>query len=211
MPRGDRDGAACPRCDSLERHRVLWIWLREHGGLGTQARDVLHLAPEPGLRQALLAAPGVRWTGGDLHPDDPGVRPLDVTALPFGDGSFDLAICSHVLEHVVDDAAALRELRRVLRPGGRAVLQQPVDPALDRTSEDPSAPPVERLRRFGQEDHVRIYGADFPDRLRAAGFDVEVERVDDADPLNSSDVYVCRPRGAAAALPGLDRGLDRSG
>jgi SAM-dependent methyltransferase len=208
-PRGERPGAVCPRCDALERHRVLALWLREHGRLGAEARDLLHIAPEHGLRRALRAVPGVRWTGGDLVPADPGVVAADVTALPFADASFDLVLCSHVLEHVPDDARAMRELRRVLRPAGRAPLQQPIDEAAERTREDPRVTsPDERRRAFGQEDHVRVYGRDFTDRLRVAGFDVRVDRyVDALDPgvvarhglrtagpsgqLRSSDVYVC--------------------
>jgi SAM-dependent methyltransferase len=174
-------------------------------------RAVLHLAPEPGLRRALRAVPGVSWTGGDLRPGDPGVAAMDVTALPFEAAAFDLVLCSHLLEHVADDARAMRELRRVLRPEGRAVLQQPVDEASAQTREDPGiASPAERLRAFGQEDHVRVYGRDFTDRLRGAGFAVQVDRYLDAldeatverhglrpagppDPLRSSDVYICRP------------------
>jgi SAM-dependent methyltransferase len=208
-PRGERAGAACPRCGALERHRVLALWLREHGRLGAGVRDVLHLAPEPGLRRALRKAPGVRWTGGDLEPDDPAVAAVDVTALPFADASFDLVLCSHLLEHAPDDRRAMGELRRVLRPAGRALLQQPVDGAAERTREDPRVDsPTERRRAFGQEDHVRVYGRDFTDRLRAAGFEVRVDRYVDAldpgvvarhgllpagppDPLRSSDVYVC--------------------
>jgi SAM-dependent methyltransferase len=193
MPRGGRAGVACPRCGALERHRLLWVWLRDNVALGDDVRDVLHVAPEPGLRRALRAVSGVRWVGGDLAPEDPGVEALDLTGLPFGDGSFDLVLCSHVLEHVADDGAALREIRRVLRPRGRAVLQQPVDESLERTREDPSASPGERLRRFGQEDHVRLYGRDFADRLRAAGLHVELVRQPAGDdPLRPADIYVCR-------------------
>jgi SAM-dependent methyltransferase len=193
MPRAGRADAACPRCGSLERHRLLWVWLRGHGALGGAVRDVLHVAPEPGLRRALRGVPGVRWVGGDLSPEDPGVAALDLTALPFADGSFDMVLCSHVLEHVADDGRAMTEVRRVLRPEGMAVLQQPVDDRLERTREDPGAPPAERLRLFGQEDHVRVYGRDFVERLRAAGFEVEVVRQPAGDdPLRSSDIYVCR-------------------
>ncbi|MEA2308499.1 MAG: hypothetical protein QOI65_785, partial [Thermoleophilaceae bacterium] len=139
------------------------------------------------------AVPGVRWVGGDLSPEDPGVAALDLTALSFADGSFDMVLCSLVLEHVADDGRAIKELRRVLRSAGMAVLQQPVDDRLERTREDPGAPPAERLRQFGQEDHVRIYGRDFVERLRAAGFEVEVVRQPAGDdPLRSSDIYVCR-------------------
>jgi SAM-dependent methyltransferase len=94
----------------------------------------------------------------------------DITAIPEPDGAFDVVICNHVLEHIPDDRRAMRELRRVLRPGGLAVLQHPVQDRPD-TYEDPGVvDPVERLRVFGQEDHVRIYGWDMLDRLRTAGF-----------------------------------------
>jgi SAM-dependent methyltransferase len=193
MPREGRAGAACPRCGALERHRLLWLWLREQLRLGDEVRDVLHVAPEPGLRRALRSVAGLRWVGGDLSPEDPGVAAIDLTSLPFDDSSVDLVLCSHVLEHVADDGAALREIRRVLRPRGRAVLQQPVDGTLERTREDPSASPADRLRLFGQEDHVRLYGRDFADRLRAAGLDVELVRQPaGGDPLRPADIYVCR-------------------
>jgi SAM-dependent methyltransferase len=108
----------------------------------------------------------------------------DVVALPFEDGTFDLVVCSHVLEHVVDDRAAMAELLRVLRPEGRALLLQPVHDELPRTIEDPTiTEPAERLRAFGQRDHVRIYGRDFVPRLQETGFDVGVvDYVDSVDP-----------------------------
>ncbi|MEA2374882.1 MAG: hypothetical protein QOD53_1345 [Thermoleophilaceae bacterium] len=204
-PRGERPGAACPRCGALERHRLLWLWLLEQGVLGGGPLDVLHLAPEPSLRRALRGVPGVRWTGADLHPGDPGVARVDTAALPFADASFDLVLCSHVLEHVEDDARAMRELRRVLRPTGQAVLQQPVDEALARTHEDQAiVSPAERLRAFGQEDHVRLYGRDLAERLRDAGFDVTVARY-----LDRVAEDVVRRHGLRAALPaGAPRGDD---
>jgi SAM-dependent methyltransferase len=103
-------------------------------------------------------------------------RRIDVTALEFPDGTFDAILCNHVLEHVRDDRRAMSELRRVLRPGGWALLVPTIRNA--RTDEDPSVEdPDERTRRFGQHDHVRIYGWDYLERLDDAGFDVQVERL----------------------------------
>jgi SAM-dependent methyltransferase len=108
---------------------------------------------------------------------------FDVTKLPFADGSFDAIICLHVLEHVEDDLSAMREFRRVLTPEGLAVLQVPIGG--DTTIEDPVTDPRERLKRYGQEDHVRLYGRDFEKRLVNAGF--RVTRVDPADELSETD------------------------
>lgn len=132
---------------------------------------------------------------------------MDLTRLEFASDQFDLVICSHVLEHIPDDRSALRELKRVLRPGGMVILQQPIR-AVDETFEDPAiTAPAERERHFGQHDHVRIYGRDFAERLREASFEVTLVRVDELADANdveryglrestapwvaSSDLYVC--------------------
>jgi SAM-dependent methyltransferase len=162
----------CWRCGSLERHRALALWLDRHPELLAAGARVLHVAPEPSLRPR-LSAPGLDYLAGDLHPGPGGVA-LDVTGLPFGDETFDAVVCNHVLEHVHDDAAAMGEIRRVLRPGGWASLMIP-RAFRDVTDEEPGIDdPAEQLRRFGQEDHVRVYGHDYVDRLRAAGLEVEV-------------------------------------
>jgi ubiquinone/menaquinone biosynthesis C-methylase UbiE len=97
----------------------------------------------------------------------------DITDLPFDDNRFDAIYCSHVLEHVPDDRKAMSELRRVLRPGGWAVLQVPIK--LIVTYEDSAVTtPEDRERVFGQSDHVRIYGLDYKDRLREVGFKVTI-------------------------------------
>lgn len=135
------------------------------------------MAPEAPLASRLRAA-DVEYLSGDLEPGA-GERVLDLRDLDLPDASFDLVLCLHVLEHVDDDARALRELRRVLRPGGTAILQVPRRPGP--TLEDPAATsPAERLARFGQEDHVRIYGDDYPQRLEAAGFAVRIDVFRDA-------------------------------
>jgi SAM-dependent methyltransferase len=173
-----RPHVRCPFCGSMERTRMLWTLLERRGVLKTGAH-VLHVAPEPGLRERLRAIKGIRYVAGDKH--EPGYHyplgtiDLDVTSLPFPDATFDVIICSHVLEHVPDDRRAMRELHRVLKPGGIGLLVVPFDPRRAATLEDPSVTdPTERLRLFGQHDHVRLYGADYSDRLKDAGFGVEI-------------------------------------
>jgi SAM-dependent methyltransferase len=134
-------------------------------------KRLLHVAPEPMLESVFRSAGGVDYLSGDL--DDPrAMIRLDITDLDADDSSFDCFFCSHVLEHVPDDMRAMRELCRVLRPGGWGMIQIPITAA--HTIEDPSVvSPSERLRLYGQSDHVRRYGPDVIDRLHDAGFVVE--------------------------------------
>ncbi|MBK9076419.1 MAG: methyltransferase domain-containing protein [Flavobacteriales bacterium] len=185
-----RPHALCPFCGSLERTRMMGLALKERG-LPKPGHRVLHVAPDRSLREMLRKAPGVTYIAGDKqapgysYPQD--TIDLDITALDFPDDHFDLIICSHVLEHVPEDRTAMRELCRVLRPGGTAILLVPMS---DRptTDEDPSVTdPQERFRRFGQTDHVRLYGRDYMDRLREAGFIVTVD--DMAAQLPPADVF----------------------
>ena len=163
----------CPWCDSRPRHRMMWLWMRRETDLFSAKRRLLHLAPERGLRARLASAKNISYTSADIEPQSVDVA-IDLCASPLRDASFDAIICSHVLEHIPDDRKAMKELVRMLRPGGWALLLVPLD--LDRrTDEDPSATKEERLARFGQEDHVRSYGHDYLDRLRDAGFDVWCE------------------------------------
>ena len=164
----------CPGCGSLERHRVLWLYLRDRGDLFAQRLRVLHLAPEPWLERRLRDRPNLDYLSGDLEPGA-AMATLDLERLPFAPASFDRVLCVHVLEHVADDRAALRELARVLAPGGEAIVMVPLYGAT--TDEDPAAPPHERLRRFGQADHVRLYGTDLRDRIAAAGLEARVEHL----------------------------------
>ena len=174
-----RPHALCPFCGSLERTRMMGLALTQRG-LPKAGQRVLHVAPDRSLRERVQAVPGITYIAGDKKESGytypPGTVDLDVTAIPFPADHFDLLICSHVLEHVPDDRAAMRELFRVLKPGGLAILLVPMS-ARPTTDEDPAVTdPDERQRRFGQRDHVRLYGRDYFDRLRAAGFTVTVER-----------------------------------
>jgi SAM-dependent methyltransferase len=165
----------CPGCGSLMRHRSLQLLLRDELNLEGTVRDFMHVAPNSfGMRRVMEALPLGSYVAVDLDSPLADVH-ADITDLPFADGSFDLVVCLHVLEHVVDDRAAIREFYRVLRPGGRAVLQVPPSP-LAETFEDASIQtPDERERVFGQFDHVRICGSDYGDRMEEAGFDVTCE------------------------------------
>jgi SAM-dependent methyltransferase len=167
----------CWSCGSMERHRALWLYLDRHPDMTRRGISVLHVAPEPILSRRLRGIPGVSYRGGDLTAEF-GPERIDVTQLQFEDASFDAVVCNHVLEHVPDDRLAMRELARVLRPDGWALLQVPdVDAPV--TDEDPAVTdPDERKRRFGQADHVRRYGWDYVERLQQAGFAVEVASPD---------------------------------
>jgi len=165
-----RAGALCPGCQSLERHRLAWLFIEQR--LPQQPR-LLHVAPERCFEGRLRALLGERYVTGDLLRRDVDQQ-FSVEALPFASASFDAVLCNHVLEHVSDDRRAMAELQRVLMPGGWALLQAPVAHAHSATREDPSVlSRAERRRRFGQHDHVRWYGTDYPERLRQAGFIVE--------------------------------------
>lgn len=168
---GGRPQARCPRCQSLERHRFLGLLLESMAPTISSARGLLDVAPSGHMTALLKRLAPQGYVRIDLDPAADR-RAVDVqaslTELPFAAESFDLVICYHVLEHVPDDSAAMHELARVVRPGGIAIVQVPWR-ANALTDEDPSASAEERVRRFGQADHVRWYGTDFDDRLRAAG------------------------------------------
>ncbi len=180
-----RPDAQCPQCGSLERHRLAVLFLRERTNLfdGLQKR-FLHVAPEKFYLEMFSEAAGDGYLTADLQ--KPGVmESMDITDIAWPDGSFDIVYCSHVLEHVVDDRQAMRELCRVLAPGGWAMLNVPI--TADETFEDPSVTdPEERIRQFGQKHHVRRYGPDYKDRLAAAGF--EVTRISVGDLVADTDI-----------------------
>jgi SAM-dependent methyltransferase len=173
----------CPGCGSLMRHRALLLLLRDHFQIHRSSWRVLHVGPGAAVAGWLERQDGIDYVTADI--DSPLARvQVDATDMPFEDESFDFAICVHVLEHIPDDRKALREFARVLRPGSPAVFQVPPSD-LETTREDPGVTdPQERERLFGQYDHVRLCGADYPDRIAEAGFEVNredyVERLDAA-------------------------------
>jgi SAM-dependent methyltransferase len=170
----------CPVCRANDRTRLLYLYLRDHTRLFDGGERTLHIAPERAIVLRARSLPAETYVCGDIEPHRYlSLRPmalLDVEALSFADESFDLVICNHVLEHVRDDRKAMRELWRVLKPSGRAILQVPIAERLKQTREDPRVvSPEERGEVFGQPDHVRLYAAeDYIERLSAAGFRVQL-------------------------------------
>ncbi len=164
----------CPRCSSKPRQRLLWLYLKNRTNLFSAPLRLLHIAPEYEFRKALSALPNLDYVSVDLD-SLKAMAHADITSLPFGEIRFDAVLCSHVLEHVLEDRKAMSELHRVLKPGGWAIIQVPVDSRRATTFEDPDiVSPEDRERFFLQKDHVRIYGCDYTDRLEAAGFTVNV-------------------------------------
>jgi SAM-dependent methyltransferase len=165
-----RIDARCPRCGSAERYRLLALWLDRHGVFLREAQ-VLHFAPEAGLA-SLLKKRVSRYQSADITPGRADLV-LNIEAIGVPDQSHDCIVCSHVLEHV-DDRKALAEIYRALKPGGVALIMLPVIEGWATTYENQKVrTPEERKRHYGQADHVRYYGADVRDRIRAAGFQLE--------------------------------------
>lgn len=196
-----RDNARCPNCGSLERHRLVWCFFRLWTNLfDGRAKSVLHIAPEPAMSERIGAIPGVDYLTADLESPLAMVK-MDLTDIQYPDNSFDVILCSHVLEHIPDDVTAMREMRRVLKPNGWAAVQVPVYG--NETYENWDAVSEEdRVVHFGQRDHVRKYGVDIADRLRRAGFDVKHRRpMSELGPelakkmaIKNQDIFYCIKR-----------------
>jgi SAM-dependent methyltransferase len=175
VPRKD---AQCAHCGSLERYRLAWLFMQKRTNLfDGKSKKMLHVAPEPCFRSILKRRLGDSYLTADLFNPLAMVK-MDITNIEHPDQSFDVIYCSHVLEHVQDDRKALREFYRTLKNDGWAILLVPI--TADKTFEDPSITDAdERLKLFGQKDHVRRYGPDYIDRLQEAGFKVEIIKVSD--------------------------------
>lgn len=168
-----RDNVLSPSTLSLERHRLLWLYLENETDFFRKRIKVLHFAPEQAFYKRFRKLQNLEYTTTDLNSPLADVK-ADICQLPFEDNSFDFILCNHVLEHIPDDSRAMQELYRILRPGGTAILQIPQDLDRQKTFEDDSiTDPRERARIFGQYDHVRVYGRDYFDKLRSIGFQVE--------------------------------------
>lgn len=175
MPMFGRSGAMCPVCGAMERHRLIWLYFINKTNLLYKSIRLLHFAPEDALSRKISALDNVKYFCGDLN--SPKAKTImDITNIPHKDETFDCLLCCHLLEHVTDDSKAIRELFRVLRYGGWALLQHPIDQTREKTFENPDiVTPEKRKKIFGQEDHVRIYGNDMKLSLEDAGFNVKVE------------------------------------
>ena len=165
-----RENALCPRCLSLERHRLMWLFLKEKTDFFSANLKVLHIAPEQCFYSRFRKLKNLDYITADMESPIAGVK-LDIQEMPFKDNEFDVVICNHVLEHVEDDKKAMSEILRVLKKGGYALLHVPVDYSMKETYENQEiTSPKEREKHFRQKDHHRLYGLDFPERLKKAGF-----------------------------------------
>ena len=167
-----RQNVLSPSTLSLERHRLLWLYLTNETNFFTSKKKVLHMAPEQCFLSRFKKL-NHEYITADLDSPIAYVK-ADIVNLPFNDNSFDVIFCNHVLEHIQDDTKAMKELFRVMKKGGMGVFQVPQDLNRDVTFEDNSiTDPKERAKIFGQYDHVRVYGRDYFDKLRSVGFKVE--------------------------------------
>jgi len=170
-----RENALCPRCLSLERHRLLWLYLKNRTDFFHAHLKVLHIAPEQCFYKRFRRMKNLHYITADLESPLAEVK-LDVQSMPFSDQEFDIVICNHVLEHVPDDKSAIGEIFRVLKRGGIALLLVPTDYSMERTYEDFSiTEPSDRERHFRQKDHYRLYGRDYMNRLTDKGFTIREE------------------------------------
>lgn len=176
--RQSRPNALCPHCLALERHRLIWLYLQRKTDFFTAKRKMLHIAPELSFMDRFEALPNLEYITGDIESPLAKVK-MDIHEIPFEENTFDVIFCNHVLEHVADDILAMREMRRVLKPGGWAILQVPMFYPLKETtySDESITDPKERELHFGQDDHVRMYGLDYGKRLASAGFKVVEEQL----------------------------------
>lgn len=181
-----RDNVLSPSTLSLERHRLLWLYLKNETDFFSASKKILHFAPEQAFYKRFRKMKNLDYTTTDLNSPLADVK-ADICQLPFADNSYDIIFCNHVLEHIPDDKKAMQELYRVLKPGGMAILQIPQDLNRETTFEDDSiTDPKERREVFGQYDHVRVYGRDYFDKLRKVGF--QVEEVDYTAKLSAEEI-----------------------
>jgi SAM-dependent methyltransferase len=151
----------------------MWLYLNEKTNFFTEKLKVLHIAPEQCFHGRFSKLKNIQYDTGDL------VSPLakyhfDLHDVPFDDNTYDVVICNHVMEHVDDDQKCMSELYRVLKPGGWAIMQVPIDYSNPKTYEDPTiTSPEDREKHFWQKDHVRLYGRDYPERIAKIGFNVK--------------------------------------
>lgn len=181
-----RPNVLAPGTLSLERHRLLWLYLQQETDFFKKPRKVLHVAPEQAFLDRFRGLKHLDYTTTDLESPLADIK-ADLTDLPFVENTFDMVICNHVLEHIPEDRKAMSEIYRVLKPGGMAILQVPYEADREKTfSDDSITDPKERARIFGQYDHVRVYGMDYFDTLASIGF--EVKKEDYTNRLNKEEI-----------------------
>ncbi|MCH2235205.1 MAG: methyltransferase domain-containing protein [Crocinitomicaceae bacterium] len=170
-----RENVLCPYDLTLERHRAIWLYLNRKTDFFTKPDlTMMHIAPEQCFLDKFKKQENLKYTTGDL------VSPIadlhfDLHAIPLEDNQYEVIFCNHVMEHVKNDLQCMKELYRIMKPGGWGIMQVPIDASRNETYEDWSiTSPEEREKHFWQKDHVRLYGLNYPNRLEEAGFRVDV-------------------------------------
>ena len=168
-----RDNALSPGTLSLERHRLLWLYLNNETNFFSKTLKVLHIAPEQCFYNLFKNLKNINYTTFDLNSPLADIKG-DICNLPFKENSFDFILCNHVLEHINDDKKAMKELYRVLNKNGTAILQVPINQKSSKTFEESSiVDKKKRIEKFGQYDHIRLYGLDYFKKLESFGFKVD--------------------------------------
>ena len=181
-----RNNVLSPSTLSLERHRLLWLYLKNETDFFSASKKILHFAPEQAFYKRFRNMSNLNYLTTDLESPLADVK-ADICNLPFKDNEFDIILCNHVLEHIPDDTKAMQELYRIMKPGGFGVFQIPQDLSKATTFEDNSiTDKKERAKIFGQYDHVRVYGRDYFDKLRSIGF--KVNEVDYTSTLSKENI-----------------------
>ena len=181
-----RANALCPGTLSLERHRLLWLYLNRKTSFLEDSIEVLHVAPAQVFCQNFKAYSHWKYTTTDLYSPLADVK-ADICKLPFKENTYDLILCNHVLEHIRDDRKAMSELYRVLKKGGTLIAQVPLDETRKTSFEDDSiTDKAKRTEIFGQYDHVRVYGTDYYKRLESVGF--KTQGIDFTEELSQDEI-----------------------
>ncbi len=191
LPYGNKgiDNRLCPSCLSLERHRLLWLFLKEKTDFFERKIKLLHIAPEQPFLKKFKNLSNLEYITADLVSPIADVK-LDIQNIPFAENEFDVVFANHVLEHIPDEHKAISEVFRILKNGGWAIMQVPLDVKRNTTYEDSSiVTPSEREKHFGQYDHLRLHGLDFAQRLEKGGFKVEIIDLVSEIGIEKSDYY----------------------
>ncbi|MBN2614586.1 MAG: methyltransferase domain-containing protein [Bacteroidales bacterium] len=197
---GYRENNVCPLCQSTDRDRLVYLFLKYKTDLLTEPNTLLHVAPEPALYRKLRKHKNLHYFPVTKYQEglyyNVQIPSADLLDLPFEGETYDWVICNHVLEHIDDDKKAMTEIYRVLKPGGTALLQVPISFDLDKTYENPEVISAEdREKHFGQFDHVRIYGNDYIKRLESVGFQVSVlSQERDLSDIENLEKYAVNPK-----------------
>ncbi|MBN2174964.1 MAG: methyltransferase domain-containing protein [Bacteroidales bacterium] len=186
--------ALCPVCGASDRIRLLYFFLKNKTEILKKSLKLLHIAPNEAIKRVLRTNQNLDYLSADINPDMV-MEQMDITGIQYPDDTFDAIICNHVLEHIPEDRKAMKELYRVLKPGGWAILQVPFSKISQETFEVPEiTKPEDREKYFGQNDHVRIYGLDYPNRLKQAGFRVEQYKwTEDENFINPGNQFGLNP------------------